>query len=156
MPLAGIARRLTAMLIQLCTPNMIVMPAATKRQNGSWLRDDEKEAAQHDEAEEQDQRHAGDHAELLAGDGEDEVGVGVGKDALVDALARTASEPAAREDALQRRVDLEGVDDAARRVGIDEAQHALMHVRRQLEGGETAEDAERRRRPPPRTSAGRP
>ena len=142
MPLAGIARRLTAMLIQLCTPNMIVMPAATKRQNGSWLREASKETAQYDEAEEDDQRHAGDHAELLAGDGEDEVGVRVGKDALVDALARPAPEPAARENALQRRVDLKGVDHAAGRVGIDEAQHALMNVRRQLVGGEAAGDAE--------------
>ena len=62
-----------------------------------------------------DQRQAGDHAELLAGDGEDEVGVGVGQDALVDALARAAPEPAAREDALQRGVDLERVDHAAGR-----------------------------------------
>ena len=121
MPLAGMARRLTAMLIQLCTPNMTVMPAAAKRQNGSGLREASQERAQDDEAEEGDQRHAGDHAEFLAGDGEDEVGVRVGQDALVDALARPAPEPAARENALQRGVDLKGVDHAAGRIGIDES-----------------------------------
>ncbi len=38
MPLAGTARMLTAMLIQLWMPNIMTRPAAAKRQNGSSLR----------------------------------------------------------------------------------------------------------------------
>ena len=95
-----------------------------------------------DEAKESDQREAGHHAEFLAGDGEDEVGMGVGQDALVDAFPRPVAEPSARQYALQRGVDLERVDDAADGIGIEEAQHALVHVRRQLEGGEAADHAD--------------
>ena len=116
----------------------------------------EPQAAHDDEAEEGDQREAGDHAEFLAGDGEDEVGVRVGQNALVDALARPAPEPAARENALQRGVDLERVDHAAGGIGIDETQHALVHVRRKLERREARRSRRRRRGRAPRTSAGPP
>ena len=94
-PLAGMARKLTAILIQLCTANMTVRPAAASRQNGSGVRAASVSALQDDEGEEGDQRHAGDHAEFLAGHGENEVGMRVGKDSLVDALAR-ARAPASR------------------------------------------------------------
>ena len=50
-----------------------------------------------------------DDAELLAGDGEDEVGVGVGQDALQRALARPLAEPAARHEAVHRGIDLERI-----------------------------------------------
>ena len=77
---------------------------------------------------------AGDDAELLAGDGEHEIGVRVGQDALVDALAGAAPEPAARQDACKRGVDLERVADAARDGIVDEeVLHAVMHVRRELD-----------------------
>ncbi len=48
-------------------------------------------------------------AELLAGDGEDEVGVAVRDKALDGALARPDAQPAAVDDGLAAHVDLEGV-----------------------------------------------
>ena len=51
-----------------------------------------RQAAQHDEGEQRDDDQAGDQAELLAGDGEDEVGMGVGQLRLDRALARAAAE----------------------------------------------------------------
>ena len=53
------------------------------------------------------------NAEFLAGDGENEIGVGVGQDALERALARPLAEPAAGNEAVERRIDLERVGDAA-------------------------------------------
>ena len=103
MPLAGIARRLTAMLIQLCTPNMIVSPAAAERLNGSQLRLASQSPRMTMKPKNAISAEAGDHAELLAGDGEHEIGVRVGQDALVDALAGPAAEPAARQDRLAAR-----------------------------------------------------
>ena len=52
-------------------------------------------------------------AEFLAGDGENEIGMGVGQDSFQDALARPLAEPAAGNEAVERRVDLERVGDAA-------------------------------------------
>ena len=54
-----------------------------------------REAAQHDEGEERDDDEADDEAELLAGDGEDEIGMRVGQHVLHRAFAGAAA-PAAR------------------------------------------------------------
>ena len=50
---------------------------------------------------------ADDDAELLGGDGEDEVGMRVGQDALHRALPGTAAEPAAAGERFHRSIDLE-------------------------------------------------
>ena len=126
------------MLIQLCTAEHDREAGGREPAERIRVARGEHERAQDDEGEEGDQRHAGDHAEFLAGHGEDEVGVRVGQDALVDALAWAPPEPAAGEDALQRRVDLKRVDQAAGRIRIEKAQDALVHVRRQFENREAA------------------
>src|SRR3546814_5738587 len=73
-----------------------------------------REAAQHHEGEEAKNDEAGDEAHFLAGDGEDEVGVGVWQLRLHGALAGTAAEQAAVHEGLQRAVDLIAV--AGRRI----------------------------------------
>ena len=95
MPFAGIRCRFTAMLMAHCTPNSTTSPAAAKRQNGSSFRDDEHRPRSTMKREERDQHDAEQDAEFLARDGEDEVGMGVGQDALHRALARAPAEPAA-------------------------------------------------------------
>ena len=71
-------------------------------------------------------------------DGEDEVGVAVGQDALHRALARSLAEPAALHEALDGVVDLERVA----RCRVEEAVDARGHMRQQRVGGEQAEHAE--------------
>ena len=72
------------MLIQLCTPNMMTSPAAAKRQNGSSLRAASQRPRSTMKPKNAISAEAGDDAEFLARDREDEVGVRVGQDALVD------------------------------------------------------------------------
>ena len=86
---------------------------------------------------------ADDDAELLRRDGEDEVGMRVGQDALDRALARTAPEPAAAGEGFHGRVDLEGVAGLL----VEEALDAGAHVRQELIGRDDADEARRRRGP---------
>jgi hypothetical protein len=68
------------------------------------------QAAQHDEGEQD--RHddqAQDDAELLAGDGEDEVGMAVGMTRLTVPSPGPDAEPAAIDNGVAAHVDLEGV-----------------------------------------------
>ena len=99
-----------------------------------------------------DQPDADDDAELLGRDREDEVGVGVREDALDDALARPAAEPAAAQDRLERGVDLEGVAGLRRQEAVD----AAGDVRQHRVGGEDAADRRARRGRRSRSTARRP
>ena len=83
------------MLMSDCTPKSTTRPAAASRTNGSSIARARRQAAEHDERENQHQRQTDEDAELLRRDGEDEVGVRVRQDALDHALARPAAEPAA-------------------------------------------------------------
>ena len=142
MPLAGMARRLTAMLIQLWTPNMIVIPAATKRQNGSWLR----EASQRPRSTMKPKKAISAMQATMPNSSPVTAKMksvwASGRMRLYTPSPGPAPEPAAGENALERGVDLKGVDHAAGGVGVDEAQHALVNVRRKLVGGEPAGDAD--------------
>src|SRR3546814_4057178 len=71
-------------------------------------------------------------SDLLAGDGEDEVGVGVRKLCLHGALARAAAKQAAIHEGLQRAVDLVAVAGRGVEKGID----AGGHVRQREVGGD--------------------
>ncbi len=141
MPFAGIRCRLTAMLMALWMPNIMTRPAAAKRQNGSSLREAMTRPRMTMKANSADDDEAGDDAEFLARHGEDEIGVGVGQDALHRALARSLAEPAAGHEAVERRIDLEGVDDAAAGGGIDEFDHARAHMRHEFIGEQNAAEA---------------
>ncbi len=66
-------------------------------------------------AKQDDQQQADDQAELLAGDREDEVGMGVGQHHLDRAFAGAAAEQAAVLEGLERAVDLVGVAGAGSR-----------------------------------------
>lgn len=63
------------------------------------------ETAQHHRREDRDDHHAEENAEFLARDGENEIGMAVGKNAL-HRLARPLAEPAAGNEAFHGRVDL--------------------------------------------------
>src|SRR5579864_414130 len=80
-----------------------------------------REAPENDEGEEGDDDEADDEAELLAGDGEDKIGMGVGQVFLDRSFARSASPKSAVAEGFHRAVDLVAV--AAR--GIEEAVDAV-------------------------------
>ena len=80
---------------------------------------------------------ADDDAELLRRDGEDEVRMGVGQDALHRALSGAAPEPAAVGEGFHRRIDLEGVAG----ILVHEPLDAVAHVRQELVGRHDAEEA---------------
>ena len=75
------------------------------RGDGKAAHDDEHEDGHDDET--------GDDAEFLRRDGEDEVGMRVGQDALERAFAGALARPATGIKALQGGIDLERVGDAA-------------------------------------------
>src|SRR5262245_4262143 len=67
------------------------------------------QAAQHDEGKHCEQDEACDQAIFLGRDGEDVVGVRVGKHVLHSALARATAEPAAMQEGVERLVGLVSV-----------------------------------------------
>ncbi|KIU01127.1 hypothetical protein QU39_00315, partial [Staphylococcus aureus] len=82
------------------------------------------QSAHHDEGEQRHEAEADDHAELLAGDGEDEVGMRVRQVALGDALAGTGAEPASGAERFARPELLEAVAGVA----VEEAADALADM----------------------------
>jgi len=82
-----------------------------------------QQSAHHDEREDRQDHQAEDHAEFLARDGEDEVGMGVGQNVLDPSLAGAAPQQAAVAERLHRRVDLVVVAGA-----IEEFIDASVHV----------------------------
>src|SRR5207237_3564345 len=101
------------------------------------LLEDAREAAQHDEAEDQHDDDAGHEAELLAGDGEDEIGMGVGQELLDRAFAWASAPQPAIHESLDRAVDLIAV--AARR--IEKAVDAAGDVRQEGIGADQPDHA---------------
>ena len=77
----------------------------------------------------------GQHAEFLARDREDEIGMRVGQDGLHDALARPAAEHAAGAEGIQRVVDLIGVV-------VGRAEEAVDALRDVVEGEIGADHAD--------------
>ena len=124
MPFGGIRCMVDAMFISACMPNSASSAAAGEQHEQVGVLERADEAAQHDEGEERDQQQAEQQAELLAGDGEDEVGVRVRQHLLDRAFARAAAEQPAAVKGLERPLDLIAV--AARR--IEELVDALAHV----------------------------
>ncbi len=102
MPLVGIRCSVEAMLTNACRPKPATSPVPASTTNRSLLLQQPQQAAQHDEGEDAQDDQADDHAELLAGDGEDEVGMRVGQHVLHAALARPAPEQPAIAERLQR------------------------------------------------------
>src|SRR5947209_8747706 len=94
-----------------------------------------REPAKDDKRENRDQQHARYYAELLAGDGENEVRVAVGKNPLQGSFSGTLAEPAAAYETFKRGIHLKGIADAAAgRRRIDKAQDACAHMRHEFEG----------------------
>ena len=120
MPLAGIRCRLTAMLIAALHAEQHRQAGGREAAEGILVARGGHQAAHDDEGEDGTMTRQTDDAELLGCDGEDEIGVGVGQDALDRALARALAEPAAAHESFERGVDLECVADAMRRTRIDE------------------------------------
>ena len=137
MPLVGIRCSVEAMLTKACRPKLVTRPVAAEHDERVVLGEQAQQAAQHDEGEHAEDDQADDQAEFLAGDGEDEVGMGVRQDVLDAALARAAAEQAAIAEGLQRR---RRPDSCRRCVGMQEALHAAVHMR---------EERRRRRQPAP-------
>ncbi len=136
MPLGGIRCMVDAMFISACMPNSASNPppASMHEQVGVLERPDE--AAQHDEAEEDDQQQTDEKPELLAGDGEDEVGVRIGQRLLDMSLARSAAEQPAAVKGFERPLDLIAL--AASR--IEELIDATSHVAEHGVGADAARD----------------
>ena len=96
-----------------------------------------RQAAQHDEGEDGNKKHAENDAEFFRCNREDEVGMAIGNDALDDTLTRSATEPVATNDRFTRRVHLECVA-LTRPETVDTAGHVRQHEI----GGDDAADAE--------------
>ena len=94
------------MLTNACRPKPVTRPVQRQHDEQVLLLQQPQQAAQHDEGEHADDDQADDHAEFLAGDGEDEVGMRVGQHVLDAALARAAAEQPAVAERLQRGVRL--------------------------------------------------
>ena len=94
-----------------------------------------QQAADHDEGEHADDHQTDDHAEFLAGDGEDEVRMRVGQHVLDVALTGTAAPQPAIAERLQRlgRLIIGG---CPRRARMQEFLHALLHVAEEHVSGE--------------------
>src|SRR5688572_25420462 len=101
------------------------------------LRVDER--SKHDERKQRNKDEAKDDAEFFRRDGEDEVGMPVGKNTLHSPLAWTTAEPSAADEGFDRRVDLERVAGT----WIEEALKAARHVRNKLIRDEYAGDRDR-------------
>ena len=107
-------------------PNQQAMPAAASRPKTSSVRAAIASARQIDDAEQRDQHAGAEQAELLARDGEDEVGVLLGHEAGPG--LRAVEEPLAEEAAVADRDPrlLDVVAGAARvEVGVGEGQEAV-------------------------------
>ena len=115
MPLVGIRCRLDAMLMTACRPKPVARPVAPSSTNmlcSLTMRDSARSTMK---AKQDDQQQADDEAELLARDGEDEIGMRVGQHHLDRAFARAAAGQAAVLERLERAVDLVGVAGAGSR-----------------------------------------
>ena len=95
MPLVGMRCRVDAMLMIACSPNWTKSPVAASTTKRLVSCSSARESAQHDEGEQRDDDQADDEAELLAGHGEDEIGMRVGQRFLDRAFARPAAPEAA-------------------------------------------------------------
>ena len=102
MPLVGIRRNAEAMLIDRLQAELDQEPGRGEQHELVLLLQQPRKPAQHDEGEQRDDQQAGDQAELLAGDGEDEVGMGVGQYVLDRALARAAAPKPAIDKGFER------------------------------------------------------
>src|SRR5690606_5660750 len=98
-----------------------------------FLPESDDEPPQHDEGENGEDDETQDQPELLTRDGEDEVCVTVGQNALDRALARTLTEPAATHQRLQSHIHLIGVAFAC-----EEPVDTFGHVRESHVGSERA------------------
>ena len=133
-------------------PNQQAMPAAATRPKRSSARSGDRQRPPDHHAEQRDQQRRADQAELLAGDGEDEVGVLLGHEA---GLGLRAVEEALAEEAAvaDRDPGLLGVVAGAARVevGVREGQEPVDLVRLEQVPAATATA-----RPPPPAASRRP
>ena len=76
-------------------PNCTSNPVAAYEDEEVRLLEQPGETAQHDESEQADDHQAGEDTQLLAGDGKDEIGMGIRQNALNRPFAGAASEQSA-------------------------------------------------------------
>ena len=120
------------MLIALWMPKSITSPAAAKRQKGSSLRAAMDKPRNTMKAKIARDQKAGENAEFLARHGENEIRMGIWKDALDCPFARPLAEPAAGQEAIERGVHLKRIDHAATSARIDEFEDAGAYMRHNL------------------------
>ena len=88
-----------------------------------------EQAAQYDEGENRSDQEAGENTEFLSRNGEDEICMGIWKNALDCPFARPLAEPAAGQETVERGVHLKRIGDAAARAWIDEFENAGAYMR---------------------------
>ena len=140
-PVTGMMPRHMPMFWKAWKPNQQAMPAAATRPNTSSVCARDRQRPPDHHAEQRDQHAGADQAELLARDGEDEVGVLLGHEARAGLGA--VEEPLAEEPAVADRDPrlLDVVAGAARvEVGVGEGEEPVDLV--------LLEHAARRRRAP--------
>src|ERR1700756_3742888 len=93
----------------------------------------QKKPAHDDESENRNNQEASKNAELFSRDGEDKIGMGVGKDTLDRSLAWSFAKPAAGQKTIKRGVNLKCIGDAAARCArINKSKHAGAHMGHQF------------------------
>ena len=123
MPLVGIRCSVEAMLTKACRPKLATSPAAASTTNRSASASSRSSPRSTMKANSADDHQAQDHAELLAGHREHEVGMGVGQHVLHPALAGAAAEQPAVAERFQRARHLIVVARAGSRKRVDAAVH---------------------------------